>query len=84
VRSSTVSLVAFKIHNIWPHDPDTWFRQLERKFRVCNISGAQTKFDHLLGALPTEVCTNITDSLRDIHESAANTYEQLKVLLVSR
>ncbi len=43
-----------------------------------------TKFDHLLGALPTEVCTNITDSLRDIDESAPHSYEQLKTLLVSR
>jgi hypothetical protein len=36
------------------------------------------------GALPTEVCTNITDSLRDIDESAADSSEQLKALLVSR
>jgi hypothetical protein len=31
-----------------------------------------------------EVCTNKRDSLRDIDESAANSYEQLKALLVSR
>jgi hypothetical protein len=37
-----------------------------------------------LGALPTEVCTNITDSLRDIDKTAADAYEQLKALLVSR
>ncbi len=30
--------MALKIHNFWPHDPDTWFRQLESKFRICNIS----------------------------------------------
>ncbi len=34
--------------------------------------------------MPTEVCTNITDSLKDIDESAADSYEQLKALLVSR
>jgi hypothetical protein len=61
-----VSHVAFKTHNFRPNDPDTWFRQLESKFRACNISSSQTKFDHPLGALPTEVCTNITDSLKDI------------------
>jgi hypothetical protein len=80
----TVSHVAFKIHNFWPHDLDTWLRQLENNFRVCHISSLQRKFDHLLSALPTEVCTNITDSLRDIDQSAANSYEQLKALLVSR
>ncbi len=75
---------AFKIHNFWPHDPNTWFRQLESKFRICNISVSSTKYDHLLTALPREVCSNINDSLEDINENAADTYEQLKALLVSR
>jgi hypothetical protein len=79
-----VAPIAFKIHNFWPHDPDTWFRQLESKFRICNISTSSTKFDHLLTALPTEVCSNITDILKDIDEAAADAYEQLKALLVSR
>ncbi len=76
--------MVFKIHNFWSHDLDTWFIQLESKFRVCNISSSQTKFDHLLGALPTEVCSNVTDILRDIDESATSSYEQLRALLVSR
>jgi hypothetical protein len=67
-----------------PHDPDTWFRQLEGKFRICNISSSSTKFDHLLTALPTEACTNITDSLRDIDEAAPDAYKLMKALLVSR
>jgi hypothetical protein len=79
-----VAHVAFKIHNFWPHNPDTWFRQLESKFRICNISSSLTKFDLLLMALLTEVCTNITNSVRDIDEAAANAYQQLKALLVSR
>jgi len=37
-----------------------------------------------LGVLPTEVCTNITNSLRDINKSANDAYQQLKALLVSR
>jgi hypothetical protein len=38
---------------------------------------------HTLGALPTEVCTNITDILSDMDESEPDTYEQLKTLLMS-
>jgi hypothetical protein len=59
-----------KIHNFWPLDPDTWFRQLESKFRVCQISSLQTKFDH-----PWVRCPR---------RSAVDSYEQLKALLVSR
>jgi hypothetical protein len=38
----------------------------------------------LLSALPTEICSNINDSLAEIDENTANAYEQLKELLMSR
>ncbi len=76
--------VAFKIPDFWPHDQNTWSRKLESKFRICNISQSSTKYDHLLSALPMEICSNINDSLEEIDENAADTYEQLKALLVSR
>jgi hypothetical protein len=79
-----VAHVAFKIPNFWPHDPTTWLRKMESKFRICNITESSTKYDHLLSALPTEVCSNINDSLLEIDENAAETYEQLKGLLMSR
>jgi hypothetical protein len=70
-----VAHVAFKIHDFWPHDPTSWFRKMESKFRICNITQSSTKYNHLLSALPTEVCSNIND--RDV-------YKQLKGLLMSR
>ncbi len=76
--------MAFKIPDFWPHDPATWFRKLESKFRICNISQSSTKYDHLLSVLPTEVCSNIYDNLEEIDDNATDTYEQLKALLVSR
>jgi len=70
-QNCNVARVAFKIHNFWPHDPTTWFRQLESKFRICNISVSSTKYDHLLTALPMEVCSNINDEdIEDIDENA--------------
>jgi hypothetical protein len=69
---------------LWPHEPNTWFRKMESKFRFCNITQSSTKYDHLLSALATEVCSNINDSLVKIHENAADAYEQLKGLLMSR
>jgi hypothetical protein len=48
-----VTHVSFKIPDFWPHEPNTWFRKMESKFRICNITQSSTKFDHLLSALPT-------------------------------
>ncbi len=83
-RDQHVAHVAFKIPDFWPHDPTTWFRKIESKFRICNITQSSTKYYHLLSALPTEVCSNINDSLVEINENAADTYEHLKGLLMSR
>ncbi len=57
---------------------------MESKFRICNITQSSTKYNHLLSALPTEICSNINDSLAEIDENTADTYEQLKELLMSR
>jgi hypothetical protein len=79
-----VAHVAFKIPDFWPHDPTTWLRKMESKFRICNITQSSTKYNHLLSALPTEVSSNINDSLVEIDENAADAYEQLKGLLMSK
>jgi len=76
-----VGHVAFRIPDFWPHDPTTWFRKIESKFRICNIRQSSTKYDHLLSALPTDICSSINDSLAEIDENAADAYEQLKALL---
>jgi hypothetical protein len=69
-----VAHVAFMIPDFWPHDPNAWFRKMESKFRICNITQSSTKYDHLLSALPN---SNVSDSLVEIDENAANAYKQL-------
>ncbi len=72
------------MHDFWPHNPDIWFKQLESKFRICNITSSTTKFDLTLDTLPAEVCSNISDSLSAIDEFADDAYDQLKTLLITR
>jgi hypothetical protein len=79
-----VAHVAFKIPDFWPHDPNTWFPKIVSKFRICNIRQSPTKYDHLLSALPTDICSSINDSLAEIDENADDGYEQLKELLMTR
>jgi hypothetical protein len=67
-----VAHVAFKIPDFWPHDPTTCLRKMESNFRICNITQSSTKYNHLLSALPTEVCSNINDSLVEIDENATD------------
>ncbi len=70
--------------DFWPQDPNTWFRKIESKFRICNIRQSSTKYDHLPSALPTDICSSINDSLAEIDENADDAYEQLKELLMTR
>ncbi len=49
-----------------------------------NIRQSSTKYDHLLSALPTDICSSINDSLAEIDENAEDAYEQMKALLMSR
>jgi hypothetical protein len=58
--------------------------KFESKFRICNIRQSSTKYDHLLSAVPTDICSSINDSLAEIDENADDTYEQLKELLMTR
>jgi hypothetical protein len=83
-RDQHVAHVAFKIPDFWPHDPNTWFRKIECKFRICNIRQSSTKYDHRHSALPTDICSSINDSLEEIDENADDAYEQLKELLMTR
>jgi hypothetical protein len=83
-RDQHVAHVAFKIPDFWPQVPNTWFRKMESKFRICNIRQSSTKYDHLLSALPMDICSNINDSLAEIAEKADDAYEQLKELLKTR
>jgi hypothetical protein len=83
-KDQHVGHVAFRIPDFWPHDPTTWFRKIESKFRICNIRQSSTKYDHLLSALPTDICSSINNSLAEIDENAEDAYEQLKALLTSR
>jgi hypothetical protein len=69
-----VAHAAFKRPDFWPHDPNIWFRKIESKFRICNIRQSSTKYDHLLSALPTDICS-INDSLAKIDENADDAYE---------
>jgi hypothetical protein len=79
-----VAHMAFKIPDFWLHDPNTWFRKIESKFRICNVRQSSTKYDHLLSALPTNICSSINDSQAEIDENADNAYEPLKELLMTR
>ena len=43
--------------------PSTWFKQLESQFLLANITKSETKYHHVMAALPENIaCDVITDS----------------------
>lgn len=64
----------------WKKKPETWFRQIEAKFRMAGITEDQEKFDHVLGNLDSTIVDAIDDFFNP--EPAENKYEALKTRLI--
>jgi hypothetical protein len=49
-----------------------WHSEFLTSGPTTRLRGFETKYDHLLSALPTDICSSINDSLAEIHENAAD------------
>ena len=79
-QPQVITAVSLKLPNFWPSDPELWFVKVEASFRNRNpaITVDSTKFDHILGVLPPEVCHRV----RHVLMKDDATYTQLKEALV--
>ena len=71
-----------KLPTFWIHDPDLWFLQTEAVFatRTPKVTRDQTKFDHVVAALPTEALNAVKNIIR-MPPTATDKYVQLKAAL---
>jgi len=74
--SPQVSHVAIKAPTFYKRAPQVWFKQMESQFMLANITKTETKFHHILSALPEEVAVNI-----DL--DCGGNYDQLKENVLS-
>jgi len=71
VTSSSIHHVAVKPPIFYKKSPETWFRQMEAQFTLANITKTETKFCHVVSALPEDIaCGVLTDECK--------TYEDIK------
>ncbi len=76
--------VAFRIPDFWPHDPSTWFRKNQEQ--IPNLQH-QTILNKIRSPALRPAQRHLQqhqNSLAEIDENAADAYEQLKALLMSR
>lgn len=74
---------SIKIPPFYNKRPELWFLQIETQFRLKHISHSQTKFDHLISALPAEQMEVVSDILLNPPDSG-DAYEIVKNLLITR
>jgi hypothetical protein len=76
----SVNRVAVKIPPYWKKKPDAWFRQIEASFRTAGVTTDQTKYDHVLANLETQIVDDIDDFFTT--EPTENKYDSLKARLI--
>lgn len=74
---------AVKLPQFWSSCPLAYFEQVEAVFRTSNIRVSNTKYDHLLTALPPNVASDVLDVMQACRESETP-YEDMKAELIKR
>jgi len=59
VSPAAVSHVSVKILPFYTKNPGVWFRQMESQFHLAKVTSPETKFHHILSALPEEIAANL-------------------------
>lgn len=70
--------VAVKMPTFWPKNPRSWFISVEAQFHKAKITQDDTKYWHVLAALPCEVI----DSIHSVTELDTPSYTALKEKLL--
>jgi hypothetical protein len=82
-QAATLAAVAVKLPALWVDKPKTWFIQAEAQFRLSGITREETKFFHVLAALPPtaiESITDIVESFEDGGEEEPYTAAKMRIL----
>lgn len=80
-----VSALTVRLPQFWERHPTTWFLQAEAQFQLARITSQETKFLHVVGALPPTAAEEISDILTSFnHTRPAAPYDQLKAALLER
>ena len=77
-----MNAVSMKIPPFWPQDPELWFLQVDAQFSAKNITVSKTKFQHVVGAIATEVAVLVRDIISAPPDD--DPYKLLRETLIER
>lgn len=72
--------ISLRAPPFWKPDPRLWFFQVEAQFSNAGITSDQTKFNHVVAAIDSDILAHITDFL--LNPPVENKYEAFKNKLI--
>lgn len=77
-----IQSVSLKLPQFWADGAKIWFQQAESQFAIRNITAQQTKYHHVVAALPGEIAVKLQDFFENVPEE--NQYTVLKSRLLKK
>lgn len=82
VIGNLVHRIQLKVPPFWKKNPQLWFLQLEAQFTTSNITTEQTKFNHIVGVIDTDILDYVSDIV--LAPPARNPYQTIKDRLIKQ
>ncbi|GFQ93959.1 uncharacterized protein TNCT_87391 [Trichonephila clavata] len=79
-NDTTVSRVGVKLPPFWKANPALWFVQLEAQFALAGITPDNTKFNHVISAIDSDISNCVCDII--LKPPDADKYSTLKNRLI--
>ncbi|GFR05232.1 uncharacterized protein TNCT_356151 [Trichonephila clavata] len=80
INDTTVSRVGVKLPPFWKANPALWFVQLEAQFALAGITADDTKFNHVISAIDSDILNCVCDII--LKPPDADKYSTLKNRLI--
>ena len=77
-----IQSVSLKLPQFWADGAKIWFQQAESQFAIRYITSQQTKYHHVVAALPGEIAVKLQDFFENVPEE--NKYTVLKFRLLKK
>ncbi|XP_037272717.1 uncharacterized protein LOC119164596 [Rhipicephalus microplus] len=90
LSSPTTNASELKLPHFWPKKPRVWFSQIEARFELQPITSQQSKYLHVVSALPPDMADAVDDVLastpseKPYHELKSTVLKRLEVSEQSR
>ncbi|XP_037503470.1 uncharacterized protein LOC119378378, partial [Rhipicephalus sanguineus] len=80
--STTTNASELTLPHFWPKNPRVWFSQIEARFHLRRITSQESKYLHVIAALPPDIADAVDDVLASILSKEA--YDELKSTVLKR